>query len=262
MKCQYCEAGAMFNLTWFRGPPGKPGPVTVPYCGECSLKDALAKRGMTAPVEEGHDYRLERTKPEEKMTAADQEGQGISPHWKNTAGSGKQHWDWMWDFFGPIWFICNVTKYVMRYRFKDGMKDLYKCRNYLNKLIEKEEAKTPTKMVTAFHSLPPEGQIRQLLESIAQEEFIGREVLDQVKGPLRHYLPGTSGKPLCGVMMRDDTAWSVEPALVTCPECCRLISNPLPSYPGNPRLESGRLLCGCWGEKCEGHPDTPIGEAS
>lgn len=36
----------------------------------------------------------------------------------------------------------------------------------------------------------------------------------------------------------------------------------LPSYPGNPRLDNGRLLCGCFTEKCMGHPMDPIGEAS
>lgn len=56
--CHYCNNKARYGLTWFHGPPGKPGPVTVPYCGKCSLKDALAKRGMTAPVKEGEDYSL------------------------------------------------------------------------------------------------------------------------------------------------------------------------------------------------------------
>jgi len=61
MKCQYCNSPATKNLTWFRGAFGGP-PKTVPYCGVCSLKEALAKRGMTAPVKEGEDYKIEDKK--------------------------------------------------------------------------------------------------------------------------------------------------------------------------------------------------------
>ena len=33
----------------------------------------------------------------------------------------------------------NIIKYVSRYKFKDGMKDLIKAKNYLDWLIKKEE---------------------------------------------------------------------------------------------------------------------------
>lgn len=36
----------------------------------------------------------------------------------------------------------NVIKYVFRWREKDGIKDLYKARDYLNALIAHEEAQT------------------------------------------------------------------------------------------------------------------------
>lgn len=55
-KCQYCPHPATCQITWKKGNPGQVGPVTVPYCGQCSIKDALAKRGMTAPVTQGQDY--------------------------------------------------------------------------------------------------------------------------------------------------------------------------------------------------------------
>ena len=32
--------------------------------------------------------------------------------------------------------------------------------------------------------------------------------------------------------------------------------------PGNARKSNGQLMCGCWGIKCQGHPDTLIGESS
>lgn len=35
----------------------------------------------------------------------------------------------------------NVIKYVARFRLKGGLEDLYKARHYLDKLIEREEAK-------------------------------------------------------------------------------------------------------------------------
>nr|WP_272492800.1 MULTISPECIES: DUF3310 domain-containing protein [unclassified Peribacillus] len=37
-------------------------------------------------------------------------------------------------------FIGNVLKYVIRYQNKNGVEDLKKAANYLNKLIELEEA--------------------------------------------------------------------------------------------------------------------------
>jgi NTP pyrophosphatase (non-canonical NTP hydrolase) len=57
--CQYCARPATKVLVWKRGPFGKPGPVRLEYCGSCSIKDALATRGMTAPVTEGEDYTIE-----------------------------------------------------------------------------------------------------------------------------------------------------------------------------------------------------------
>tara|TARA_R110000824_G_scaffold200542_3_gene384521 strand:+ start:124 stop:339 length:216 start_codon:yes stop_codon:yes gene_type:complete len=33
----------------------------------------------------------------------------------------------------------NVVKYIVRYPEKNGLEDLYKCRWYLNKIIEKKE---------------------------------------------------------------------------------------------------------------------------
>jgi hypothetical protein len=62
-SCRYCGVGAAYKLSWRRGALGKPGPVVVAYCGRCSVGDALAKRGMTAPVVEGEDYTVEPITP-------------------------------------------------------------------------------------------------------------------------------------------------------------------------------------------------------
>jgi hypothetical protein len=50
-----------------------------------------------------------------------------------------QPWDCFmaWNLNG---FQAHIIPYVVRYRDKDGLKDLYKARHFLNKLIEYEEA--------------------------------------------------------------------------------------------------------------------------
>lgn len=55
-----------------------------------------------------------------------------------------QHWDMAWYFkLDP--FQYQITKYVMRYRDKGGMKDLQKARHFLDKYMELLEADaTPT----------------------------------------------------------------------------------------------------------------------
>jgi hypothetical protein len=81
-KCQYCDKPPTRAVSWKQGAFGKPGPVVVPWCGECSLKDALAKRGMTAPVVEGEDYTVEVPKvlEHEKMVGPEvPQGSGTNP---------------------------------------------------------------------------------------------------------------------------------------------------------------------------------------
>lgn len=53
---------------------------------------------------------------------------------------GQEHWDRAWDKYREAWFVLNITKYVERYRSKDGLQDLLKARQYLDKLIALEEA--------------------------------------------------------------------------------------------------------------------------
>jgi len=54
--------------------------------------------------------------------------------------TGEQHWDMMWRLYREAWFVGNVTKYVTRYRKKNGVQDLEKAKHYLEKLIELETA--------------------------------------------------------------------------------------------------------------------------
>lgn len=49
-----------------------------------------------------------------------------------------------WDYIlsqGLGYMEGNIIKYVTRHRRKSGLEDLYKAREYLNKLIEVEENK-------------------------------------------------------------------------------------------------------------------------
>ena len=48
---------------------------------------------------------------------------------------GLQHWDWAWDS-NLDYFQGQVTKYVYRWKLKNGVEDLYKARHFLNKYIE------------------------------------------------------------------------------------------------------------------------------
>lgn len=61
-------------------------------------------------------------------------------HYKDQSGNLEQHWDMMWRLYREAWFVGNVSKYLFRYRRKNGVEDLRKARHYLDKLIELEES--------------------------------------------------------------------------------------------------------------------------
>lgn len=53
---------------------------------------------------------------------------------------GLQHWDLV-EMFGWDYFQGQITKYLMRWRKKNGIEDLQKARHYLDKYIELEQVK-------------------------------------------------------------------------------------------------------------------------
>tara|TARA_R110002020_G_scaffold376130_3_gene587276 strand:+ start:5001 stop:5267 length:267 start_codon:yes stop_codon:yes gene_type:complete len=53
---------------------------------------------------------------------------------------GEQHWDMMWRLHGEAWFVGCITKYLFRYKKKNGLEDLEKSKHYLEKLIELERS--------------------------------------------------------------------------------------------------------------------------
>lgn len=62
-------------------------------------------------------------------------------HYQDTASpNGLQHWDLV-AMFGWDYFQGQITKYIMRWKHKNGIEDLKKAAHYLQKYIETEEAK-------------------------------------------------------------------------------------------------------------------------
>lgn len=50
----------------------------------------------------------------------------------------------MWDYAHDQnlgFFEGNIVKYICRWRYKNGLQDLEKCKQYLDKLIELEKSK-------------------------------------------------------------------------------------------------------------------------
>lgn len=54
--------------------------------------------------------------------------------------SSTQHWDYVWEN-GLDYFQGQITKYVSRWRDKDGVQDLHKARHFLDKYIELVEGR-------------------------------------------------------------------------------------------------------------------------
>lgn len=54
---------------------------------------------------------------------------------------GVQPWDII-EQYDLNFFAGNVVKYILRYKFKNGLEDLQKAEHYIKKLIELEKAKT------------------------------------------------------------------------------------------------------------------------
>ena len=69
------------------------------------------------------------------MAANDRQVGGI--HYKT---GGEEHWDRV-DRLGLDYFQGQITKYVERWKRKNGVQDLHKARHFLDKYIELEEKK-------------------------------------------------------------------------------------------------------------------------
>lgn len=96
------------------------------YCSKCG--SPFGASGATC------DCRVDAiTRP---LTANDHQVGGS--HYK-TEGL-PEHWDLV-NLFGWDYFQGQITKYLMRWRKKNGLEDLEKARHYLDKYIEVERGK-------------------------------------------------------------------------------------------------------------------------
>lgn len=57
--------------------------------------------------------------------------------------TGEQHWDRAWRL-GWDFYQYQITKYVERWKNKNGVEDLKKARHFLDKYIEVVENQTPS----------------------------------------------------------------------------------------------------------------------
>lgn len=81
------------------------------------------------------NHRLNNLVKEKAMSEANKK-QVAGDHYKTTI----QHWDYV--IANDLdYFQAQITKYVTRYKKKNGLQDLYKAQHFLEKLIEIEENK-------------------------------------------------------------------------------------------------------------------------
>lgn len=59
-------------------------------------------------------------------------------HYKKAGKTGEEHWDRQYRLFGPGYFVGCATKYIERYKDKNGKADLEKALHFIEKLIELE----------------------------------------------------------------------------------------------------------------------------
>lgn len=103
------------------------------------------------------------TEQGENPMASANERQIGGEHYKKHGASGEQHWDRVWRIYGKekayVYFVAAITKYVERYRDKNGIQDLEKARHYLDKLIELENkhASEPLSASGPTNAMPPTG---------------------------------------------------------------------------------------------------------
>lgn len=61
-----------------------------------------------------------------------------------------QHWDWVHDVLDDCYHLGCATKYVVRWRDKNGLQDLRKAVHYVKKIVELDERKDPKRRWSTF----------------------------------------------------------------------------------------------------------------
>jgi len=89
------------------------------YCDKCGFTTAKCLRSGC--------LRIDKVGANDKQIGGD--------HYDKT---GEQHWDRQFRMYGPGYFVGCATKYIERYKGKNGKQDLEKAVHFLQKLIELE----------------------------------------------------------------------------------------------------------------------------
>jgi hypothetical protein len=169
---------------------------------------------------------------------------------------GEQHWDRQWRLHGPGYFIGCITKYVERYREKNGLEDLRKAQHFLEKLIELEGAnaeKEPPDGSSGGKSrgceVPPAGTKRMVVTVKPGPDLIA--YCDTCRGFAHSRDGGLVESPEgwrcshCGSTLWWRKDVKSEPPPLPDQYCCDCGN----AYPGI-ELEAGFIYC----EKCRGLP--------
>lgn len=102
--------------------------------------------------------------------------------------SGMQHWDLISQYQGSVYLIGCITKYLTRWRKKNGLQDLEKALHYLDKLMELVQAQGTADpnfprnsdgeiYASMYHQSVPKDVIRVFAveNDIGRDEFIAIE---------------------------------------------------------------------------------------
>src|SRR5882724_10953683 len=95
---------------------------------------------MAAPLNDYPEGPVAEPWPEKSLANDRQVG---GEHYKD--GTKPEHWDLV-AMYGWDYFTGQITKYLMRWRKKNGIEDLEKARHYLDKYIEVERSKILVKV--------------------------------------------------------------------------------------------------------------------
>jgi len=90
-----------------------------------------------------------------------------------------QHWDFAHDAFGDGYFQGQITKYVFRWKKKNGLEDLNKAAHFLQKLIELRDGLGVAGLlvqllVQAFYTLSGQRALaRKLVQQLIKANDVG-----------------------------------------------------------------------------------------
>jgi hypothetical protein len=93
--------------------------------------------------------------------------------------NGEQHWDRAWRL-GWDFYQYQITKYIERWKAKNGLEDLKKAQHFLNKYIEIVEAgkvalpERPPHVLQSMTNAELDANAKRLLESISPPLNEGR----------------------------------------------------------------------------------------